>query len=45
MLVSSLTFSLGRMVNLIHGGDMTRTENPCQVLYPTASGFLFVRIF
>ncbi|MCT1564495.1 MULTISPECIES: hypothetical protein [Corynebacterium] len=45
MLVSSLTFSLGRMVNLIHGGDMRRTENPCQVLYPTASGFLFVTIF
>ena len=45
MLVSSLTFSLGRMVNLIHGSDMRRTENPCQVIYPTASGFLFVRIF
>ena len=43
MLVSSLTFGIGHIVNLFSGADLTLTL--MQICYSVAVGFLFVTIF
>lgn len=43
VLVSSLTFGLGHIVNLLNGGDLISTL--LQISYASAVGFLFVVIF
>lgn len=43
--VSSLSFGLGHLVNLINGSGMELTENLCQVLMAVAFGFMCVLIF
>ena len=45
IIVSSLTFGIGHIVNLFNGSDMGLTENLCQIAYAVAFGFLFVTIF
>ncbi len=45
IIVSSLTFGIGHIVNLINGSGADLVSNLCQVCYATAAGFLFVIIF
>lgn len=45
VIVSSLTFGIGHIVNLINGSGADLVSNLCQVCYATAVGFLFVIIF
>ncbi len=45
IIVSSLTFGIGHIVNLINGSGADLVSNLCQVCYATAVGFLFVIIF
>lgn len=45
VIVSSLTFGIGHMVNLINGSGAQLVENLCQVCGAVAFGFLFVVIF
>ena len=43
--VSSVTFGLGHLLNLVNGSDMELVENLCQVAAAIVIGFLFVTIF
>ena len=43
--VSSLTFGIGHLVNLVNGSGAELIPNLCQVIYAIAFGFLFVAIF
>lgn len=45
IIVSSVTFGLGHLLNLINGRDMDLVANLCQVFVAIAIGFLFVIIF
>ncbi|MBR6795928.1 MAG: CPBP family intramembrane metalloprotease [Clostridia bacterium] len=45
VVVSSLSFGLGHLVNLINGSGMSVTDNLCQVLVAVAFGFMCVLIF
>lgn len=45
IIVSSLTFGIGHMVNLLNGSGADLLENLCQVCYALAIGFLYVTIF
>lgn len=45
VIVSSLTFGIGHMVNLFNGNGAELVANLCQVGYATAIGFLFVILF
>ena len=45
MIVSSLTFGIGHIVNLLNGSGAGLISNLCQVAYATAIGFLFVILF
>lgn len=45
IIVSSVTFGLGHILNLFNGSGMERMENICQVVGAIACGFLFVIIF
>jgi len=45
IIVSSLTFGIGHIVNLINGSGADLVSNLCQICYATAVGFLFVIIF
>jgi len=45
MIVSSLTFGIGHIVNLFNGSGAQLLANFCQVCYAVAAGFLFVIIF
>lgn len=45
IVVSSVTFGIGHIVNLINGSGADLAENLCQVCYAIAFGFLFVTIF
>ncbi len=45
VIISSVTFGLGHMLNLINGRGMALVENICQVFGAIAIGFLFVLIF
>ena len=43
--VSSITFGVGHIVNLINGSGMDLFSNLMQIIYATAAGFLFTIIF
>ena len=43
--VSSITFGIGHIVNLINGSGAGLVENLCQVCYAMAIGWLFVTLF
>lgn len=45
VIVSSVTFGTGHIVNLFNGSGMDLAENLCQVVYAVAFGFVFVLIF
>jgi len=45
IIVSSLTFGIGHIVNLFNGSGAELLSNICQVCYAVAFGFLFVIIF
>ena len=45
IIVSSVTFGIGHLVNLFNGSGMDLASNLCQVAFAVAVGFLFVTIF
>ena len=45
VIVSSVTFGIGHLVNLFNGSGMDLVNNLCQVICAVAFGFLFVTIF
>lgn len=45
IIVSSVTFGIGHIINLFNGSGMALLPNLCQVVYAIAFGFLFVTIF
>lgn len=45
IIVSSVTFGLGHIINLLNGSGMELVENVMQIISATAFGFLFVVIF
>lgn len=45
IIVSSITFGIGHIINLINGSGADLVSNLCQVGYAIAFGFLFVIIF
>ena len=45
IIVSSITFGIGHILNLINGSGADLVSNLCQVCYATAFGFLCVIIF
>lgn len=45
IIVSSITFGVGHLINLVNGSGMGLVENLCQVTFAIAVGFLFVMLF
>ncbi len=45
IIVSSITFGIGHIINLFNGSGAELLSNLCQVMYATAGGFMFVTIF
>ena len=45
ILVSSLTFGMGHIINLFNGSGTELLPNLLQVVYATAAGFMFVMIY
>lgn len=45
IIVSSVTFGIGHLVNLFNGSGMDLVNNLCQICLAIAVGFLFVTIF
>ena len=45
VIVSSVTFGIGHLVNLFNGSGMELADNICQIIFAVAVGFLFVTIF
>ena len=45
IIVSSITFGMGHIINLINGSGAELLPNILQVIYATAAGFMFVMIF
>ena len=45
ILVSSLTFGMGHIINLFNGSGTELLPNLLQVIYATAAGFMFVMIY
>lgn len=45
IIVSSVTFGIGHIVNLVNGSGMNLTENLGQIIFAVAVGFLFVTLF
>ena len=45
VIVSSVTFGIGHLINLFNGSGMDLVNNLCQIIYAVAVGFLFVAIF
>lgn len=45
VIVSSITFGIGHIINLINGSGAELTENILQVIYAVAAGFMFVMIY
>ena len=45
VIVSSLTFGMGHIVNLFYGSGAELLTNLCQVIYAAAIGFAFVLLF
>lgn len=45
VIVSSVTFGIGHIVNLFNGSGMELVSNFCQMIFAVSIGFLFVTIF
>jgi membrane protease YdiL (CAAX protease family) len=45
ILVSSVTFGIGHIINLINGSGAQLVPNLLQVIYATAAGFMFVMLY
>ncbi len=45
IIVSSVTFGIGHLVNLFNGSGMELVNNLCQICFAIAVGFLLVTIF
>lgn len=45
IIISSITFGVGHLVNLFNGSGMDLVSNLCQICFAIAVGFLFVTIF
>ena len=45
VIISSVTFGIGHIINLFNGSGMGLVENLCQIVFAIAVGFLFVTIF
>ena len=45
IIVSSLTFGMGHIINLINGSGTELVPNLLQVIYASAAGFMFVMIY
>lgn len=45
IIISSVTFGIGHLMNLFNGSGMNLINNLCQVCFAVAVGFLFVTIF
>ena len=45
VVVSSLTFGIGHIVNLFNGSGMAFTDNLLQIVFAVAVGFLFVMVY
>lgn len=45
IIISSVTFGVGHLVNLVNGSGMELADNLCQVIFAIAVGFLFVMLF
>jgi len=45
VIVSSVTFGIGHLINLFNGSGMNLVNNLCQICFAVAVGFLFVTIF
>ena len=45
IIISSITFGIGHILNLFNGSGMELVENLCQIVGAIACGFLFVIIF
>ncbi len=45
IIVSSITFGIGHIINLLNGNSEDPIATICQIIYAMAAGFLFVIIF
>ena len=45
VVISSVTFGIGHLINLFNGSDMDLVSNLCQIVFAIAVGFLLVTIF
>ena len=45
IIISSLTFGIGHIINLFNGSGMELVSNLCQIVFAIAVGFLMVTIF
>ena len=45
VVISSVTFGIGHIVNLVNGSGMNLLNNLCQIVFAIAVGFLLVMIF
>ena len=45
IIISSLTFGIGHIINLFNGSGMNLINNLCQICFAVAVGFLLVTIF
>ena len=45
IVISSVTFGIGHIINLFNGSGMDLASNLCQIVFAVAVGFLFVTIF
>ena len=45
VVISSVTFGVGHVINLINGSGMDPVSNLCQIVFAVAVGFLLVTIF
>lgn len=45
IIISSVTFGIGHIINLFNGSGMDLLSNLCQIVFAIAVGFLLVTIF
>ena len=45
VIISSVTFGIGHIINLLNGSGMELVNNLCQIVFAVAVGFLLVTIF
>ena len=45
IIISSVTFGIGHIINLFNGSGMNLVNNLCQIVFAIAVGFLLVTLF